>query len=167
MLALAQRSPEALARIEQQYGIGHRLALERLRAADLAALISLPATASVELDGCRLLLCHGAPWDTNQYIYPDAPDELLNRCATPNFAAVIMGHTHHPMVREAKGIQLLNPGSVGQPRNRRPGADWAIFDTSSGEVTLRHEYYDASPLVKEAKARNPGIPYLHEVLVRQ
>jgi putative phosphoesterase len=166
MLALARQSPQALERIDQQYGSGHRLALERLPAADLAELLSLPATASVDLDGCRLLLCHGAPWDTNQYVYPDAPDELLERCAAPDCAAVVMGHTHYPMVREAKGVRLLNPGSVGQPRNRRPGADWAIYDTGSGEVTQRHEAYDPTPLVEEAKARHPGIPYLHEVLVR-
>jgi putative phosphoesterase len=167
MLALARRDPAALERIDRAYGTGHRLALERLSPADLDELTALPATASVDLDGYRVLLCHGAPWDTNQYVYPDAPGELLERCAAPGHATVVMGHTHHPMLREAKGVRLVNPGSVGQPRNRRPGADWAILDTGSGEVALKHERYDPTPLVEEAKARNPGVPYLHEILVRQ
>jgi putative phosphoesterase len=167
MLALARQSPAALERIGRKYGSGLKLALERLPPADLAELLSLPATASVELDGCRLLLCHGAPWDTNQYVYPDAGAELIDRCATQGYTAVVMGHTHYPMVREAKGVQLVNPGSVGQPRTRRPGADWAIFDTGSGMVTPRHEAYDPAPLVEEARALHPDIPYLHEVLVRK
>lgn len=167
MLALAQANPDALERIDSQYGIGHRMALERLTREDLAELVALPATASVDLGGYRLLLCHGAPWDTNHYVYPDAAAETLRRCAAPGHAAVVMGHTHHPMLHDVDGVRLINPGSVGQPRNRRPGADWAILDTATGEVTLRHETYDMGPLVDEARRRAPHLPYLHEVLVRQ
>lgn len=167
MLALAHANPTALARIDEAYGSGHRLALERLKPQDLEELIALPATASVDLGGYRLLLCHGAPWDTNHYVYPDAATAILERCAVPGHVAVVMGHTHYPMLHEVNGIRLINPGSVGQPRNRRPGADWAILDTASGEVTLRHETYDNGPLIAEARAREPNLPYLHEVLVRQ
>ena len=166
LLALAHRDRDALTGIECKYGSGHRVALERLAPSDLADLFRLPTTASVDLDGYRVLVCHGAPWDTDQYVYPDAPVELLERCAVPGYAAVVMGHTHWPMEREVKGIRLINPGSVGQPRNHRPGADWAILDTRSGELVFRHESYDSCRLVEEAKRRDPAIPYLHEVLVR-
>ena len=166
MLALAQRDGETLGRIERDYGSGLRVALECMAPDDLAALLALPATESVELDGYRLLLCHGSPWSTDQYVYPDASQALLERCARPGFSAVVMGHTHYPMLREANGVRLINPGSVGQPRDHRPGAAWAILDTSSDEVTFRRESYDVAPLVAEAKARDPGVPYLHQVLLR-
>lgn len=166
MLALAHRDSEMLAWIDRKYGSGHRVALERLSGPDLAELLSLPATASVDIDGYQLLLCHGAPWDTNEYIYPNAPNDLLERCAVPGYAAVVMGHTHYPMLREVKNVRLINPGSVGQPRNRRPGADWTMLDTESGEVTFRHESYDCTPVADEARSRNPEIPYLHQVLLR-
>lgn len=167
MLALACRSPEALARIERKYGCGLRLALERLSPADMAELLALPATATLDIDGYRILLCHGAPWDTNHYVYPDAPSEVLDRCAASGYATVVMGHTHYPMAHSRGGVQLVNPGSVGQPRNRQPGADWAVLDTSTGEVEFMHESYDPTPLVEEARSRSPDLPYLHEVLLRQ
>jgi putative phosphoesterase len=166
MLALVRRHPNELARVENTYGSGLRVALESLSESEIEELIALPRTASVDIDGYKVLLCHGAPWDTDEYVYPDSKDDLLERCVVTGYAAVIMGHTHYPMLRDVNGVRLINPGSVGQPRNRRPGADWAVLDTSSGVVALKHETYDVMPLCIEAKERNPEIPYLHEVLVR-
>ena len=82
------------------------------------------------------------------------------------FDLVVMGHTHYPLVKKQGGTLLVNPGSVGQPRNRRPGAAWAIFDTADRTVQLRSESYDSSDLVRECRLRHPELPYLSEVLLR-
>jgi putative phosphoesterase len=166
MLARTRGNPVELERLRKVYGSGLGLALERLCPSDLDELTSLPTTASIEVEGRRIFLCHGAPWDTDTYVYPDAKKDLLNRCIVPEHDFVVMGHTHYPMVRDVGSVRLVNPGSVGQPRNRRPGASWAILDTGTREVSLRHEIYDATAICEEAKSRDPGIPYLHNVLVR-
>jgi predicted phosphodiesterase len=70
------------------------------------------------------------------------------------------------MVRDSGAVRLINPGSVGQPRNRQPGAQWAILDTSTRQVTLCCEDYDFHSVALEAAARHPELPYLSEVLVR-
>lgn len=166
MLAAARNDDEVLAGIERRYGSGLRVALESLSGPQVDDLIGMPESLALEFDGYRVLLCHGSPWDTDHYVYPDADEELLARCAVAGFDAVVMGHTHYPMVRTVNGVMLVNPGSVGQPRDRRPGAAWAVLDTIAGGVELRHETYDASALMADARMRDPALPYLCEVLER-
>lgn len=166
MLALACADASRIAAIESRYGSGLRLALEVLSDAQIEMLCQLPHPLKVEIDGVRILLCHGAPWDSDQYVYPDAPRELLERCAEPEVDIVVMGHTHYPMHLEINNRILVNPGSVGQPRNRRPGADWALLDTHSGKIEMRHEKYDIQALVDDVKRRHPELPHLADMLVR-
>lgn len=166
MLSSVIKDISLLTRLEAKYGSGLRMAVEKLSDDQLSELTELPATLNIEIDSRRVLLCHGSPWDTDQYIYPDAQEEILTRCASPEIDVVVMGHTHYPMVRKVGATLLVNPGSVGQPRNRCPGAAWAIYDTDVGEVTRCHENYDYRPLMDEARTRHPELPYLAEVLER-
>ena len=39
-------------------------------------------------------------------------------------------------------VQFINPGSVGQPRNHRPQAQYAIFDSKTRSVDMRAVDYD-------------------------
>ena len=112
------------------------------------------------------MLCHGAPWDNDRYVYPDAQPELLERCAVQKYDLVVLGHTHYPMHRQIGDTLVVNPGSVGQPRNRQPGAHWALFDTATRSVEFHREQYDVSELVQECQQRNPELSYLAEVLIR-
>lgn len=166
MLARARDEPAMLESIGRRYGSGAAIALQELSDAQLEALCTLPHPLPVEVGTRRVLLCHGAPWDNDVYVYPDADAQTLARCAAPGYDAVVMGHTHHPFVREAGGVKLVNPGSVGQPRNRHPGAHWALLDTQTLEVTLRQEAYDYVTLAAEARRRHPELPYLSDVLTR-
>jgi len=78
----------------------------------------------------------------------------------------VMGHTHYPMLKRIGSTAVINPGSVGQPRDRKPGACWALFDTKDHTIELRRENYDSSSLVRECQLRHPELPYLSEVLQR-
>lgn len=166
MLQAARIDPSLMSAHERQYGSGLRVAMEVLSETQLDLLASLPRTLDLVLGSRRILLCHGAPWDTDQYVYPDASEALLSRCALPGFDFVVMGHTHYPMIKKIGETTLVNPGSVGQPRHRHPGACWATLDTEMGDVELRNESYDVQLLVAEAQRRHPEMPYLAEVLSR-
>ena len=166
MLANVTRDPGLLPRIDKQYGSGLRVALETLTRDEIQMLSTLPHPLDIDLDGMKILLCHGAPWDNDYYVYPDAGADLVARCARPGYQLVVLGQTHYPMIREAGGTVVINPGSVGQPRNRKPGAHWALLDTRSGEMDLRSEKYDCAVLAADARKRHPEIPYLAEVLER-
>ena len=166
MLAASRTDPDYLATVETRYGSGVRIAIEQLDLKQLDELCALPHPLELEIDGLRILLCHGSPWDLDHYIYPDLGPELLVRCASGNYDLIVMGHTHYPMLKEIGKTLLVNPGSVGQPRNRKPGACWALFDTESRTIELRRERYDSSDLIRECQLRHPELPYLSEVLQR-
>lgn len=166
MLSAARTDPGFLASVSARYGSGLCVALEQLNEQQLNEVCGLPHPLELTIGGLHVLLCHGSPWDVNQYVYPDASEELFGRCAKSNFDLVVMGHTHYPMLRRMGNTLLVNPGSVGQPRNRKPGASWALFDTKSGTVDLRTEQYDVAYLVNECRRRHSELPYLSEVLLR-
>lgn len=167
MLITARSDPEFLAQVDARYGTGLRTAIEQLSEQQIDGLCSLPHPLELMIDECRILLCHGAPWDNDCYIYPDAQPTLLERCAMQEFDLVVLGHTHYPMQQMLGGTRVVNPGSVGQPRNHRPGAHWALFDTVSRTLEFRQEQYDSSLLVQECRQRHPELPYLAEVLIRK
>lgn len=67
---------------------------------------------------------------------------------------VFSGHSHIPMLYEKfydcdcaekrykKRTVFLNPGSVGQPRNHDPNANFAILNTETGAVEMQAVVYD-------------------------
>lgn len=70
-----------------------------------------------------------------------------------DYDIVLSGHSHYPHVfqkfydfdnpdfRNKKSVLFINPGSVGQPRNHNPNAQYAILDTDSMSVDLRYIEY--------------------------
>jgi putative phosphoesterase len=165
MLVEALSGYASLKKITSAYGSGLVRAIETLTPTQIDWLCQLPHPRSFEFDGRSLLLCHGSPWDVDQYVYPDAKSDLLQRCAESAYDWVVMGHTHYPMVERVGDTLLVNPGSVGQPRNRIPAAHWALLDTASQELELMTAPYDVSPVVALAAHRHPELPYLGNVLL--
>lgn len=53
---------------------------------------------------------------------------------------------------------LINPGSVGQPRDRNPDASWGLLDTDAGAFRTRRIAYDIDAV--ERKIRDAGLPDL-------
>jgi len=164
MLAL-WLSGERHAEITSRYGSGIRAA-SGMPASRLDALAGLPVHREVEIEGRRALLCHGTPWDTDEYVYPDTDPAIRDRMAAGGQDIVVFGHTHYPVHWQIAGCHVVNPGSVGQPRDRKPGACWAIWDTTSMTVELRREVYDCTALVADCQQRDPQLPYLADVLTR-
>ena len=64
------------------------------------------------------------------------------------------GHTHIPMVRYHYGTVVVNPGSIGQPRDFSRQPSYAIIDLNSESVSLHkltvdHERYCRSLLDRD------------------
>ncbi len=167
LLTELMRQPALADDLHRRYGSALAQAASSLSARHLAYLESLPARADLVIGGRRILLCHGSPWDPDLYVYPDAESSTFDRCAGYGADVVVMGHTHYRLTTTAGTTTIVNPGSVGQPRDRRPGAAWALLDTGTGACVAFSEAYDTAPLEAQARAIDPHLPYLHEVLCRQ
>lgn len=159
-------NPAYRAECTQRYGGALAAAAAELDAAQLSDLMALPARLSIDLCDRQIMLGHGAPWNTDEYLYPDAPESAWERVAAEGADFVFLGHTHYPLIRRSGHTTIVNPGSVGQPRDGRPGAAWAAVDLMDGAATLFAEAYDWTPVAEEARRLDPGVPYLHEIFSR-
>lgn len=109
---------------------------------------------SVEIDGTRCAAYHAAPSDPlYRYLRANATEQIgleLEIAGHPDF--LFFGHTHWPMNRRFGKTLVVNPGSVGQPKDGDTGAAYAIWQ--NGEVELRRAAYDVEETV-EALAGTP------------
>ncbi len=145
-----------------------------LNPASIDFLHSLPETAVVD----HVTLAHGSP---RQPVW----EYLLDtRTATLNFAFFetpycFVGHTHLPVLyylaEESRSARLiipenftqialaprtiLNPGSVGQPRDRDPRAAYAILDTDEYSCEFHRTAYDIEAV--QARMRLAALPERH------
>lgn len=109
----------------------------------------------------NVLICHGTPHDEDEYLFNE-------QHASQVFAAydapiILYGHTHLPVVfsidsegrvrgaavrgdatirLDPQSRHLINPGSVGQPRDRNPLASFALLDTEKQTVRFFRVAYD-------------------------
>jgi diadenosine tetraphosphatase ApaH/serine/threonine PP2A family protein phosphatase len=124
-----------------------------------------------------LVICHGSPLDEDAYVLsrPDA-EEIFDEHSAP---VTFFGHTHIPSVfvlREGRieisalsgervsleldpdARYLLNPGSVGQPRDRDWRASYMIYDSGNRVAELfRIEYPIESAQQRIVRADLPMI----------
>jgi putative phosphoesterase len=129
-----------------------------------AVIREWPVSLALELDGVKIEVYHGAPWDPlNGRVYPDFDDWARLECDAD---LVVLGHTHYQLEHRAGQTLVVNPGSVGQARDRSGAAAFAVFDTAHGGVELDRVPYDPSRVIADVARHDPDTPYLREVLVR-
>jgi len=130
-------------------------------------LAALPAGPTVVDEVVEI--CHGSPFDEDAYIFDELDAVRALKVSTRPLC--LFGHTHYPVTFELSDeafesigpnpapesyIQmrngskyLVNPGSVGQPRDGDPRAAYAIADTARRRVELFRLKYP----VEEAQAK--------------
>jgi len=105
-------------------------------------------------EGLVVAMYHGSPRDDDEYVPPWAASESILREARAD--VVVLGHTHLPMAFRYRAGLLVNPGSVGQPRDGDPRAAWGLLDTRTGAFEVRRVPYDIGTVVKEV--HRAGLP---------
>jgi len=131
-------------------GAGVEYAREQLSEEQLAFLTALLDSRRECNDRVRIV--HGHPADPDRYTYPAQFDpELLGE-----EDVLVMGHTHiqaHEVYDE--GI-VMNPGSVGQPRDGDPQAAYSVLDLDAMAVTEHRVEYDIERV--QIAVREAGLP---------
>lgn len=141
---------------------------QTMKPENLAYLASLEQ-GPVECDGFSVM--HGSPRDEDDYIL--SPEEARAAAAEALTGLSFFGHTHiqggfivhRNGLREILGGELrveetstylINPGSVGQPRDGDPRAAFALYDASLRSIEFRRVDYDASATLR--KIVEAGLP---------
>ena len=125
--------------------------------------------------GGSFWIAHGSPVDEDEYLVDERQAAAIFEQA--DFPICFFGHTHVAgafILEEGRverllprGAQaalplrpgaryLINPGSVGQPRDEDPRASYAIYDEAAGEILFRRADYPI-PSVQE-RMRRLGLP---------
>ncbi len=126
-------------------------------------LKSLPTTRNITVDNREVYIVHGSPRNPLYgYLKPSLPESDTLLALTPHTYAirpkpvdanfVVVGHTHIPMDIEVGGVRVLNPGSVGQPRDGDWRASAAILDLRKGEFKVHRAEYDVGEVVRKLRS---------------
>jgi putative phosphoesterase len=134
-------------------------------------LQKLPLQLKEEVDGKRLHLTHGSPRSMFEYIKPETPDEeirkMIDESTEPMEADfLVIGHSHIPMNRKLGNLRIINPGSVGQPRDGDTRTSCAVFDTEKGYLEHLRLDYDIDSVCAKIKERMPHADELIAILRR-
>lgn len=119
--------------LAEKYGASYKICLT---SEELNMLKNLPNEVSIDIQGYHCKVVHGTPHNyINGRIYPDSEinEEQLN---FEHNDIVFLGHTHYRMYRTFKGTIIINPGSLGQPRDGK-GFSYCIFDFDTLECEYR------------------------------
>ncbi|MBI5885564.1 MAG: metallophosphoesterase family protein [Deltaproteobacteria bacterium] len=146
---------------------------EQLTPENKAYIEALPRSAIIDN---AFLAMHGWVNDTDSYLN-GTDDAAVNFSLMHELSVGIniafFGHTHVPVVyvecgetvfaihedtvELEKGCSyLINPGSVGQPRNHDPHASFVIYDTEAGVITFHKVDYDIAATA--LKILEAGLP---------
>jgi putative phosphoesterase len=129
-------------------------------------LQSQPTNINMTIQGHHIGVFHGAPDNpTEGRIYPDCSqfDETLRQ-----YDICFLGHTHYRMVKRVNNTLLVNPGSIGQPRDGA-GFSYCIFDFSDLTCKFNTVNFDKEELrdrIKLTETIEKNRNYLLNVLDR-
>src|SRR5947209_7809822 len=115
-------------------------------------LLRLPLTKRLTLEGKRFLLVHGTPRDPlDEYLMKD-PATWAKRVQNADADIVCVGHSHMQFNLMVNGTVVLNPGSVGQPRDGDPRAAYAVIDDN--KISLRRIEYPVEEAIAGYESTN-------------
>lgn len=153
---------------------------EKLTEDHLQFLRALPQGPISPIENVQLV--HGSPRDEDEYMLMASEAYIL--LAHANLPLIFFGHTHvqrcfalegkgpgksfAPVYKSAKGKQtvkmevkpntkyMVNPGSVGQPRDNDPRAAFLLYDVEAGLITFHRVPYDIARA--QEKIFSAGLP---------
>jgi putative phosphoesterase len=132
------------------YGNSIKINHKKLKEKHLKFLKTLSFQKKININGKKILLAHGAPWKNNFYFYPNVKKKWITKISKYKYDFIILGHTHIPMEKKlTKNKKLLNPGSIGQPRDKTCGASWMILDTDNMNFKILKTKYDYTKIIKQ------------------
>ncbi|RLG72242.1 MAG: metallophosphoesterase [Methanobacteriota archaeon] len=117
----------------------------------------------LDVGDITLGMFHGSPYSVSEYIFPLTPQQYLKQLLAKagdelgvRVDILLLGHTHIPMAVKCGNSLVLNPGSVGQPRDRDPRASYMelIINGRKAEYRVIREKYPVEEAAKSIIGEN-------------
>jgi predicted phosphodiesterase len=92
------------------------------------------------VSGPTITLVHGNQTLNTVYVTEDRSDAFLEKMAKDLGSrppdVICFGHTHKPWQRVVEGVQFVNTGSVGRPKDGDPRAGYVLLTTEGSSVRV-------------------------------
>ena len=145
-----------------------------------ARVAALPEGLALVNDDADIQVCHGTPYDEDAYVFDY--DDAQRALAAAEQRVCFFGHTHVPVIFSGTAPELsldvvtpeigasdptrlrlapdhrylINPGSVGQPRDGDPRAAFGIYETDDATLELHRMPYRVD--VAQERIETAGLP---------
>jgi putative phosphoesterase len=88
----------------------------------------------IEIEGKKFLMVHGAQDNSEKYVYTcsDIDKSILRK-----YDYYVYGHTHIPLIQYYFGCCVINPGSIGQPRDYTSKPSFVLLNLDTSEVSIK------------------------------
>lgn len=131
---------------------------EQLTDENRAFLAGLPETVRENIDGHDIYMVHGSPRrPLEEYVNGSSiGPAFIESCFEEAPDVCIMGHTHHPYSHKVDESLLVNPGSVGQPRDGDSRASYAVLDLEEMSVEHTRLEYDIDAVDEAVREHLPS-----------
>jgi len=143
-------------KFNREYAKSAFLSLKELNNLDLDFLKKLPDRLKLKIGVHNVYVAHGSPISFWEYVKYDTPADILNKfLKITGCDVILLGHTHCPFFKKVKEGFILNPGSIGQPRDGNPNACYMEVDFNEKELKpkiVRYSY-DIESTAREIKER--------------
>ncbi len=143
--------------------ISYRYTLENTSDPNREYLRQLPQELRISLGSSRLLLCHGSPRRTNEFLWESTSPTHFLRYLCDEYDAdwILATHTGIKWYRGlGEGRHFLNVGVLGRPENDGATNVWYTLLESDSAGNVRHEFvpvqYDYRRLAREMT--DEGLP---------
>ncbi len=121
---------------------------------DIAFLKTFKLSNDAEIGGKKFYMTHASPYNNlDGYLFANEAEKVFRD--KPFFDShdyILIGHTHFMMVYRNK---IINPGSVGQPRDFTGKPSYAIIDTETMSISFKRVVYDNKKMLGKLKALIP------------
>jgi diadenosine tetraphosphatase ApaH/serine/threonine PP2A family protein phosphatase len=165
-------------KVDSPVGMSLRHNISQLLPSHIGWMQTWVTEAALRLDGAGVTFAHGSPRDPKEYV--DTVNVARAVFAGWSGKLAFVGHSHlagvfaclenntevtffhacleneNRLPMPPRGRWIVNPGSVGQPRDGNPKASYGIFDTSSKILEVYRVAYDIAAAQK--KIRAAGLP---------
>ncbi|HDI02761.1 MAG TPA: metallophosphoesterase, partial [Candidatus Aenigmarchaeota archaeon] len=107
-------------------------------------LFDLDGYRAIKLGGFNVLLLHGSPEDylTGKIVKMEPLENLQRYFESTNADIIVCGHGHIPFFKEFNGRYVINPGSVGQPKDNVKKACYVFMDLATREMVFERVDYN-------------------------
>ena len=117
---------------------------------DRRFLAELPITKALTLDAKRFLLVHATPRDPLDEVAPADAAFWARRLEGVDADIVCTGHTHQQYALQVGNTLVINPGSIGLPRDGDPRGAYAVVEGT--HVALKRVEYPVEEAVRAVEA---------------